>query len=138
MRTLNKVIIIGNLTRNPEMKETQNGQIVTTFGVATNREWLTADRERKQSAEFHEVAAWAKLGEICNNYLKKGKLVYLEGYLKTRSWEDESGEKRFRTEIVLEDMVMLEKKGEGSEGEDYAEPMDSTREEMPYSDENLF
>jgi single-strand DNA-binding protein len=117
MRSINKVIIIGNLTRDPDMKETQNGQAITTFGIATNREWVVGDGERKKSTEFHEVVAWAKLAEICGKFLKKGKLVYLEGYLKTRSWETEEGDKRFRTEIVLQDMIMLEKKGDGG-GED--------------------
>lgn len=111
MRSVNKVIIIGNLTRDPEMKQTQNGQAVTTFGIATNREWMTNNSDKKKSTEFHEVVAWARLAEICNQYLRKGKLVYLEGYLKTRSWEGETGEKRFRTEIVLQDMIMLEKRG---------------------------
>jgi len=111
MRNINKIIIVGNLTRDPETKATQNGQSITTFGVATNREWMS-NGEKKESAEFHEVVAWGKLGEICQNYLKKSKLVYLEGYLKTRSWEDEAtGEKKYRTEIVLQDMVMLEKRG---------------------------
>lgn len=111
MRSVNKVIIIGNLTRDPVAKETQNGQAVVTFGIATNREWATSTGERKKSTEFHECVAWAHLAEICAKYLKKGKLVYLEGYLKTRSWEDDNGEKRFRTEVVLHDMIMLEKKG---------------------------
>ena|SRR3989338_5075503 len=116
MRSVNKVIIIGNLTRDPEMKQTQNGQAVTTFGIATNREWMTNGSEKKKSTEFHEVVAWARLAEICNQYLRKGKLVYLEGYLKTRSWEGETGEKRFKTEIVLQDMIMLEKRGPQEEG----------------------
>ena len=110
MRSVNKVILIGNLTRDPEMKETQSGQPITTFGIATNREWNTSDSERRKSTEFHEVVAWSKLAEICNNYLRKGKLVYLEGYLITKSWESETGEKRFRTEIVLQDMIMLDKR----------------------------
>lgn len=110
MRSVNKVILVGNLTRDPDMKQTQSGQPVTTFGVATNREWMTKGSERKKSTEFHEVVAWAKLAEVCYNYLRKGKLVYIEGYLKTRSWETETGEKRFRTEIVLHDMIMLEKR----------------------------
>lgn len=112
MRSINKVILIGNLTRDPEMKKTQNGQEVTTFGIATNREWMTSASGRQKSTEFHEVVAWARLAEICHRYLRKGKLVYLEGYLKTRSWEDEKGEKRFRTEVVLQDMIMLEKRAE--------------------------
>lgn len=110
MRSVNKVILIGNLTRDPELKKTQSGQSVTTFGIATNREWMTKEGERKKSAEFHEIVAWAGLSEICNKFLKKGKLVYLEGYLKTRSWETEANEKRFRTEVVLQDMIMLEKR----------------------------
>lgn len=117
MRSVNKVIIIGNLTRDPEMKQTQSGQPVTTFGVATNREWMTKGNERKKSTEFHEVVAWAKLAEVCHTYLRKGKLVYIEGYLKTRSWEAENGEKRFRTEIVLHDMIMLEKRPKDDEAD---------------------
>lgn len=119
MRSINKVIIVGNLTRDPEMKETQGGQKITSFGIATNREWSTSGGDRKKSTEFHEVVAWAKLGEICEQYLKKGKLVYIEGYLKTRSWEGENGEKRFKTEIVAEDMVILSKRsGEGDYEDD--------------------
>lgn len=101
MRSVNKVILVGNLTRDPEMKTTQSGQVIVGFGLATNREWVTADRERKESAEFHECVAWAKLGEICHKYLKKGKLVYVEGYLKTRSWEDEKGEKNSAPKSLL-------------------------------------
>ena len=118
MRSINKVIIIGNLTRDPEMKETQGGQKITSFGIATNREWTTTNSERKKSTEFHEVVAWSKLGEICAQYLKKGKLVYIEGYLKTRSWESEEGDKRFKTEIVAEDMVILSKRSGADSDED--------------------
>lgn len=110
MRSINKVIIIGNLTRDPEMRSTPNGQTVTTFGIATNREWITKDGEKKNSAEFHECVAWARLAEICVSHLKKGRLVYIEGYLKTRNW-DKDGQRKFKTEIVVQDMVMLEKKG---------------------------
>lgn len=110
MRSVNKVILIGNLTRDPDLKQTASGQAVTTFGIATNREWMTSGSESKKSTEFHEIVAWAKLAEICHRYLRKGKLVYLEGYLKTRSWDDDSGQKRFRTEVVLQDMIILEKR----------------------------
>lgn len=133
MRSVNKVILIGNLTRDPEMKQTQNGQAVTTFGIATNREWTTTGAERKKSTEFHEVVAWARLAEICNQYLRKGKLVYLEGYLKTRSWESETGEKRFRTEVVLQDMIMLEKRAK--EGPEEAELLPSTTQEENFPEE---
>jgi len=115
MRSVNKVILIGNLTRDPEIRETTNNQRIATFGLATNRQWMTSKNERKTSAEFHECVAWAKLAEICEKYLRKGKLVYVEGYLKTRSWDTEEGVKKFKTEIVVEDMIMLDKRNEGSE-----------------------
>lgn len=116
MRSVNKVILIGNLTRDPELRETETGQKVTTFGLATNRQWTTSGGEKKASAEFHECVAWANLAEICAKYLKKSKLVYVEGYLKTRSWETPEGVKKFKTEIVVQDMIMLNKKPEGEEG----------------------
>lgn len=115
MRSVNKVILVGNLTRDPELRQTTNGQTIVTFGLATNREWMTKDGRRMDAAEFHEIAAWAKLGEICNQYLKKGKLVYIEGYIKTRSKELPDGTKKFRTEIVAQDMIMLDKRGTGNE-----------------------
>lgn len=110
MRSINKVIVIGNLTRDPEMRATPNGQTVTTFGIATNREWITKDGSKKNSAEFHECVAWARLAEICHKHLRKGRLVYIEGYLKTRNW-DKDGQRKFKTEVVVQDMIMLEKKG---------------------------
>lgn len=116
MRSVNKVILIGNLTRDPELRETETGQKVTTFGLATNRQWTTSGGEKKASAEFHECVAWANLAEICAKYLKKSKLVYVEGYLKTRSWETPEGVKKFKTEIVVQDMIMLSKRPEGEEG----------------------
>lgn len=111
------------------MKQTQSGQAVTTFGIATNREWMTSGSERKKSAEFHEVVAWARLGELCHQYLRKGKLVYLEGYLKTRSWESpEGGGKRFRTEIVLQDMIMLEKRAKDGEDAEFEQAASASEE----------
>lgn len=110
MRSINKVIVIGNLTRDPETRQTANGQTVTTFCVATNREWITKDSNKHSLAEYHDVVAWARLAEICSNYLKKGKLVYIEGYLKTRSWDTPEGVRKFKTEIVAQDMIMLEKR----------------------------
>ena len=110
MRSVNKVILIGNLTRNPELRQTPSGQSVTTFGLATNRQWTTKEGEDKSSAEFHECVAWARLAEICSEYLKKGHLIYVEGYLKTRSWDSPEGIKKFKTEIVVQDMIILEKK----------------------------
>ncbi|HLD56142.1 MAG TPA: single-stranded DNA-binding protein [Candidatus Omnitrophota bacterium] len=116
MRSVNKVILIGNLTRDPELKSTTGGQSIVTLGLATNRQWTTSGREKRSSAEFHECVAWAKLAEICKERLRKGMLVYVEGYLKTRSWDLEDGTRRFRTEIVLQDMIILEKRK--NEGDD--------------------
>lgn len=110
MRSINKVVLIGNLTRDPEMRRTATEQYITTFGMATNREWITKDGRKQQSSEFHEVVCFARLAEIAHQYLKKGRLVYIEGYLKTRSWDDATGTKKFRTEIVAEDLIMLEKR----------------------------
>ncbi|PJC36742.1 single-stranded DNA-binding protein, partial [Candidatus Peregrinibacteria bacterium CG_4_9_14_0_2_um_filter_53_11] len=101
MRCVNKVILIGNLTRDPELRQTSSGQAIVTFGLATNRDWFTKDGRRLDSTEFHELVAWAKLGEICHQYLKKGKLIYVEGYLKTRTMELPDGTKKYRTEIVI-------------------------------------
>jgi len=116
MRSVNKVILIGNLTRDPELRQTTNGQNIVTFGLATNREWVTSNEEKKNSAEFHECVAWARLAEVCSKFLKKGKLIYIEGYLKTRSWDTEEGIRKFKTEIVVEDMIMLDKKSSSDDG----------------------
>ncbi len=133
MRSINKVILIGNLTRDPEMRQTPNGQNVTTFGMATNRKWVTKDGNHNSSAEFHECVAWAHLGEICANYLKKGHLVYVEGYLKTRSWDTPEGVKKFKTEIVVQDMILLEKR-KAAEDETVSET--SSESEPDYVPEN--
>lgn len=119
MRSINKVVLVGNLTRDPETRETPSGQKVVTFGIATNREWVTKDGRKLNSAEYHDLVAWAKLADICSTYLKKGKLVYVEGYLKTRSWDTPEGTKKFRTEIVVQDMIMLDKRNEGDDMQDY-------------------
>lgn len=139
MRTVNKVILVGNLTRDPQSKTTGNGQTITTFGIATNREWTTQSGERKESTEFHEIAVWGKLAEICQNFLKTGKLVYLEGRLNTRSWESEDGDKRFKTEIVLTDMVMLQKRDSSEGSSNYTPSASDEAPEMELEDgENLF
>lgn len=117
MRSVNKVILVGNLTRDPEVRSTPNGQSVTTFGIATNRDWVTRDGQRHTSSEYHEIVAWSKLAEICGQYLKKGKLVYIEGYLKTRSWDTPEGVKKFKTEVVIQDMIMLEKRQQNGDAD---------------------
>jgi len=115
-RSINKAIIIGNLTRDPEMRYTPDGQPVTSFGVATNRNWTSKDGEKKEEAEFHNLVAWGKLAEICSQLLRKGRRVYIEGRLQTKSWEGKDGVQRQRTEIVIEDMVALDPKDSGGEG----------------------
>lgn len=118
MRSINKVILIGNLTRDPEVRTTPGGQNVVTFSLATNREWVTKDGRKQSSTEFHDCVAWANLADICGRFLKKSKLVYVEGYLKTRNWNAPDGQKKFRTEIVVQDLIMLDKKG-GTESDEF-------------------
>ncbi len=103
----NKAFVLGNVTRDPELRTTPSGQSVASFGIATNRIWKSQSGERQKSAEFHNVVAWGRLAEICHQYLKKGSLVFVEGRIQTRSWQDkDSGQKRFRTEIVAETMQL--------------------------------
>ena len=112
MRSVNKVIIIGNLTRDPMSKTIGQDRKIVIFTIATNREWITAEGEKKSLAEFHNIVVWGKLANVCDQFLKKGKLVYIEGYLKTRFWESPEGARLSKTEIVAYDMIMLNKRGE--------------------------
>lgn len=113
-RSLNKVQLIGNLTRDPELRYTPNGTAVCSFGLATNRSWASGEEgERREETEFHRIVAWNKLAELCSQLLSKGRKVYIEGRLQTRSWESPEGEKRQSTEIVAEDMMLLDSKREG-------------------------
>lgn len=107
-RSLNQVELIGNLTRDPELRYTPNNTPVCTFSVATNRQWVTESGEKKEDAEFHRIVAWQKLAEICGKYLVKGRRVWIRGRLQTRSWTGQDGANRQVTEIVLEDMIMLD------------------------------
>ena len=116
-KDLNKVMIIGNLTRDPELKTTTTGQQVVNLGVATNRSWKNAEGESQEAAEFHNVEAWGKLAEIIAQYLTKGRRAYFEGRLQTDQWEDkESGAKRSKTKIVAQDMILLDSRGSQSGG----------------------
>ena len=99
---LNKVMILGNLTRDPESKTTPSGQTVANFGIATNRFYMDGQNQKQQKVEFHNIVAWGKLGDICAQYLKKGQLVFIEGRIETRSWDGQDGVKRFKTEIIAE------------------------------------
>ncbi len=108
---LNKAMIIGNLTRDPEVKTTPSGQSVSSFSVATNRVWTSAQGQKQEAVEYHNIVAWGKLAEICGQYLNKGKKVYIEGRLQTRDWQGQDGVKRYKTEIVAENMIMLDRGG---------------------------
>ena len=111
---LNKVLLIGNLTRDPELRSTPSGQSVATFGLATNRVWKDPQTgERREAVEFHNIVLWRRLAEIAGQYLHKGSKIFLEGRLQTRSWQDQSGNKKYMTEIVAENMQMLDRKPQG-------------------------
>ena len=105
-------MIIGNLTRDPEVRATGKGTSVATFAVATNAVWTDAAGVKQKKVEFHNVVAWKRLAEICGQYLHKGSKVYIEGRLQTRDWQGQDGVKRYRTEIVADNMVMLDRKGQ--------------------------
>ncbi len=113
MRSLNRVQLIGNLGKNPEVRYTANGSAVANFSLATNESWVGKDGQKNERTEWHNIVAWGKLGEICGEYLAKGRQIYIEGKLTTRSWEDRDGNKRYTTEIKAENMIMLG--GQGGE-----------------------
>ena len=106
-RGLNKVTLIGNLGRNPEMRYTPSGKPVTSFSMASSRSWVSSDGERREETEWFNVVAWGNLAEICNQHLARGQQVYIEGRLQTRSWEDNNGQRHFRTEVVANEMIIL-------------------------------
>ena len=127
-RSLNKVQLIGNLTRDPELRYTPQGAAVCSFGVATNRQWTTDSGEKKEDAEFHRIVAWNKLAEICSQLLTKGRKVYVEGRLQTRSWTGQDGAQRTSTEIVISDMLILDPRREGVEPTESFNPPDEVGE----------
>lgn len=116
--SLNKVQIIGNLTGEPEVKETPNGQKVATFSVATNRKWKDSSWVLQEEVEYHNCVAWRGLADIAEQYMHKGKKVYVEWYLKTRSWDDTAGVKRYKTEIVSDQVILLSNNPNGSRTEE--------------------
>jgi single-strand DNA-binding protein len=124
-RGVNKVILIGNLGGDPELRSTPGGTSVASFTLATNESWNDKDGNRQERTEWHRIVAWGRLAEICGQYLRKGRQVYIEGRLQTRSWEDKQGNQRKTTEIVARDMQMLGGRGEGGER---AEPSAGTPE----------
>jgi single-strand DNA-binding protein len=128
---LNKVMIIGRLTRDPELRATPNGANVASFSVATSFNWTDQQGQKKEQTEFHNVVAWRKLGEIVGQYLKKGSQVYIEGRLQTRSWDGQDGKKNYRTEIVADNMIMLGRPGGSQGGSPAGVPMESQQSAAP-------
>ncbi|MEO8581995.1 MAG: single-stranded DNA-binding protein [Patescibacteria group bacterium] len=115
VRSLNKVMLIGNLTRDPQMRFTPTGTAVGTFGIATNRSWVPSDGgERQEETEFHNIVAWSKLAEICGSLLHKGDKVYVDGRIRSRDWKTKEGEDRRTTEIVIDNMMLLSSRNGGS------------------------
>lgn len=118
--SLNKVQLIGNLTADPDVRETPNGQKVATFSVATNRKWKDASGMMQEAVEYHNITAWRFLADLAEQYMQKGKKVYVEGYLQTRSWDDATtGQKRYKTEIVAENIILLSSQNAGGNGGSY-------------------
>ncbi|MFA4815355.1 MAG: single-stranded DNA-binding protein [Candidatus Gracilibacteria bacterium] len=109
--SLNRAQIIGNVTRDPEVRQTSGGQTVASFAVATNSSWTDKMGQKQEKAEFHNVVAWGKLAEICQAYVKKGRKIYVEGRMQTRDWDGEDGVKRYRSEIVAENLILLDRSG---------------------------
>jgi single-strand DNA-binding protein len=110
-RSLNKVQLIGNLTRDPELRYTPNGNAVCSFSLATNRNWTTDSGEKREEVDFHRIIAWNKLGELCSQFLVKGRKVYVEGRLTTRTWTGQDGAQKSTTEVIINDMILLDKGG---------------------------
>lgn len=128
-RSLNKVELIGNLTRDPELRYTPQGTAVCTFGLATNRSWTTDSGEKREEADFHKLVAWNKLAELCSQLLTKGRKIYIEGRLSTRSWTGQDGAQRQTTEIIINDMIILDSKREGTSEESHAAEIPDYQEE---------
>ena len=130
MSGVNKVILIGNLGSDPTVRYTPQGTAVANVNIATSERFTNKSGEKEERTEWHRIVAWGKLAEICQQYLKKGKQVYIEGRLQTRQWEDQQGQKRSTTEVVANNMTMLGRAGEGGGGSDFA-PQDFPAEPAP-------
>jgi len=134
-RSLNRVQLIGNLTRDPELRYTPNGNGVCTFGLATNRSWTTDSGEKREEVDFHRIVAWNKLAELCSQFLTKGRKVYVEGRLSTRNWTGQDGTQKTTTEVVIDDMILLDNRQSGAgqqsgRTEEHSEPEPEAPEEQ--------
>jgi single-strand DNA-binding protein len=131
---LNRATIIGRLTRDPEMRTTPNGRSVTTIALATNRSWTDQAGAKQEKVEYHNCVLWGKLAEIAGQYLAKGRRAYVEGRIETRDWTDQSGVKKYRTEIVVENLIMLD--GPRSAGSGAPMPADAAQGNPPPKDDD--
>lgn len=126
--SLNRAQLIGNVTKDPEVRQTSGGQMVASFSIATNSSWVDKTGQRQEKAEFHNVVIWGKLAEVAQQYVKKGKKIFVEGRMQTRDWDGEDGVKRYKFEIVVDSMIMLDRAGAPS-----GEGVESTYERQPNS-----
>ena len=137
-KSLNKVMLIGNLGKDPELRYTSSGVAVATFSLATNESWKDQDGNTQERTEWHNIVAWRKLAEICGEWLKKGKKVYIEGRIQTRSYDDKNtGTKKYITEIVADSMIMLDSKGSAENGPaqpagEFKTPATAAEEDLPF------
>ena len=134
-RSVNKVILIGNLGQDPELRYTSSGVAVATFSLATNETWKDQDGNAQERTQWHNLVAWRKLAEICGEYLKKGSKIYVEGRLQYRNYDDKNGVKRFVTEIIMDQMLMLDAKGAGGGADISGTP--ATEEHAPDKSDDL-
>jgi single-strand DNA-binding protein len=144
VRSLNKVMLIGNLTRDPNMRYTPNNTAVCSFSIATNRSWTPSDGgEKQEKADFHNIVAWSKLAEVCGQLLHKGDKAYVEGRLQTREWKNKDGQDQRTTEVVIDNMILLNSRSgasyQGTNGDDApaasATPATSAEDEAPMNDD---
>jgi single-strand DNA-binding protein len=140
MRGVNKVILVGNLGRDPEVRYIRDGTAVANLRIATSETWNDANGQKQERTEWHRVVAWGKLAEIAKEYMTKGRQVYVEGRLQTRSWDDREGNKRYTTEVRADQMIMLGTRGDGGSARDVGpdsapppdEPFQATDEDVPF------
>ena len=137
MAGVNKVILVGNLGSDPEVRSTPGGQRVANFRLATSRQWTGQDGQKQEKTEWHSIVAWGKLADICERYLQKGKQIYVEGRLETRTWQDKEGQTKYKTEIICEQMQMLGRAGDKGGDVPYEGPARGSAPDERGSDENL-
>ncbi len=134
-RNVNKVILIGNLTKDPEVRYTPQGSAVANFTIATNRSW-SVEGVQKEAVDFHNVVAWNKLAELCGQLLTKGTMVYVEGRLQTRNWEGNDGDRKYKTEVNIDEMIILKSKkdGDSDDGEEHGHEMPDSESDIDIDD----